>query len=200
MLRSKTLFWFLLKALIFYAIMSLPLSAYDEAYGDFYRKVADQCFGHFRETGFAKFKPMKDPAMTHVNVGNYALKLPDGSFDTAAIDINTRILGYIPTILFISLVLASPVPWKRRLIGLAIGIVPVMLLIIFKHWISILWLCEQNAWLKLTNFTGFSKTLLTFTNTFISTSSFTVPYFVVGIWLLVTFRLDDLKDKKPTGK
>jgi hypothetical protein len=195
MLRSKTLLMFLLKALVFYTLLSLPISAYDEAYGNFYRKLSDQCFGHFRGSGFAKFNSMKDPAMTHVNVGNYALKLPDGSFDTAAIDINTRILGYIPTILFISLVLASPVPWKRRLVALGTGMILVMLLVIFKHWISLLWLCEENAWLKLTNFTGFSKTVLTFTNTFISSSSFTVPYFVVGIWLLVTFRLDDLKEK-----
>jgi len=30
--------------------------------------------------------------------------------------------GYIPIILLISLVLASPVPWKRKLIALATGL------------------------------------------------------------------------------
>ncbi len=193
MLQSRTLWLFLLKAVVLYGLLSAPLAFYDEAYGDFYRKVADQCFGHFRGPGFAKFNEMKDPAMTHTNIGNYTLALADGSFDTAAVDINTRILGYLPTILLISLVLASPVPWRRKLFALATGFVLVMLLIIFKHWISILYQCEQNPWLKLTNFTGTGKKIFDFTNAFISTSSFTVPYFVVGIWLLVTFRMEDLK-------
>jgi hypothetical protein len=189
---------FLLKASIIYGILSAPFPFYDQAYGDFYRKVADKCFGRFRGPGFAKFNEMKDPAMTHVNVGNYTMALPDGSFDTAAIDINTRYLGYLPTILLISLVLASPVPWKRRLIALAIGLSLVMLLILFKHWISLLWFCEQNVWLHLTDFTGTGKKVLSFANSFISASSFTIAYFVVGIWLLVTFRVDDLKLNKDT--
>ena len=112
MLRSKTLLLFLLKAVIIYGLLSLPLSFYDEVYGNFYRKVAEVFFSKFRETGFVKFSECKEPAKTHINVGNYALVRPDGSCDTATADINTRYLGFIPTILLISLVMASPVSWK----------------------------------------------------------------------------------------
>ena len=201
MLRSRTLWLFLLKAIVIYGLLSAPLSMYDEAYGTFYRKVAGKCFGKFRETGFVRFFEMKDPAMTHTNMGNALLRLPDNTFDTAAIDINTRILGYLPTILLISLVLASPVPLKRKLFALAAGLILVMALIIFKHWISLLELSEDNPWLKLTQFTGMTKKIFVFTSSFISKSSFTVPYFVVGIWLLVTFRMEDLKAfTRKTGK
>ncbi|HPS61899.1 MAG TPA: hypothetical protein PLK82_02500 [Bacteroidales bacterium] len=193
MLKSKTLLLFLLKASLIYGILALPWSVYDEGYGNFYRKYATSVFGQFRGTGFVLFDKTKEPAITHVNLGNKKLQLPNGSYDTKAIDINTRIHGYLPTVLLIALVLASPVPWRRKFIALGVGLVLTMALITFKQWIALLWLCDKTAWLDLTHYTGLSKKLLAFTNTFISASSFTIPYFVVGIWLLVTFRLDDLK-------
>jgi len=196
MLRSKTLLLFLLKALLIYGLFSAPFTFYDEAYGKFYRKVAGVFFSKFRETGFVKFREWKAPATTHVNVGNYALVRPDGTSRTTFVDINTRYLGYIPTILLISLVLASPVPWKRKTIALITGLILVMLLIMFKQWIALLSLCEESQWLELTNFTGTRKTLLTFTNTFISVSSSAVLYFVVAVWLLVTFRVEDFRSGK----
>ncbi len=196
MLRSKTLILFLLQALLIYGLLSAPLTFYDKTYGDFYRKVAEMFFSNFRDTGFVKFKEWKDPATTHVNLGNYALVRPDGSSKTTFVDINTRYLGYIPTILLLSLVLASPVPWKRRLIALVSGFTLVMLLIMFKQWIALLWLSNETPWLQLTNITGTAKTVLTFLNTFISVSSSSVLYFVVAIWLLVTFRVEDFKVQK----
>jgi len=199
MLRSKILLLFLLKAVIIYGFFSLPFSVYDEAYGSFYRKVAGDFFSTFRETGFVKFRELNDPAYTHLDIGNNALVNAEGYGTAAGVNTNTRYLGYIPTILLISLVLASPVSWRRRLIALAAGLIPVTLLIIFKQWISLLWLCEMNPWLQLTHFTTFSKTILAFTNTFISSSPSTVLYFVVAIWLLVTFRVEDFKTMPKSG-
>ncbi len=196
MLRSKTLMLFLVKALIIYGFLSVPLTFYDATYGSFYRKVAGVFFSKFRETGFVKFKEWKEPSTTHVNLGNYALVRPDGTSRTGFVDINTRYLGYIPTILLISLVLASPVPWKRKLIALISGLILVMLLLMFKQWIALLQLSEESPFLQLTNFTGTSKSILTFLNTFICTFSSSVLYFVVAIWLLVTFRVDDFKDQQ----
>ena len=196
MLRSKTLLLFLLKAVIIYGLLSVPFSFYDEIYGKIYRNVAEVFFSKFRENGFVKFREWKEPVTTHINVGNNAMIRPDGTSDTAAIDVNTRYLGYLPTILLIALVLASPVPWKRRLPAVAAGLILVTLLIMFKQWISLLWLCEQHPFLQLTNFSGTGKKLLTFFNTFISVTSSSVLYFVVAIWLMVTFRVGDFKTPK----
>ena len=193
MLRNKTLLLFLLKALIIYVLLSLPFSFYDEGYGNLYRKMSGALFGKFREKGFVIFNESKEPATTHINVGNCTQIHPDGSCNTASADMNTRYLGFIPAILMISLTLASPVPWKRKLIALLAGLILLTLLIIFKQWIALLAICEQNPWLDLTNFTGTTKKLLAFTNTFISSYSSTILYFVVPIWLLVTFRLEDFK-------
>jgi len=194
MLRSKTILLFLLQAFIIYGLLSLPFSVYDDAYGNFYRKMARSCFGEFRDNGFVKFSECREPKVTLENIGNYTLVHPDGSAKTATDTFNTRYLGYIPTILLISLVLASPVPWKRRLISLAAGLILVTLLILFKHWLRLLWLCNENTWLQLTNFTDTNNKLFNFIYNFISVSSSTVLYFVVAIWLLVTFRAGDFKE------
>jgi hypothetical protein len=195
-LRSKTLLFFLLKAAIIYGVLSLPLPFYDAAYGKFYRKLALSFYGDFRETGFVKFREMPDPVKTRVNLGNKLQIRPGQKTRTAYVDINTRYLGYIPTILIASLVLASPVPWKRRLIALAAGLFLVTLMIMFKQWIALLWLSEVSPFLELTHFTGISKKILTFFNTFIAEFSSSLLYFVVGVWLLVTFRISDFKGEK----
>ena len=196
MFKSKTLALFLLKVVVIYALLALPLSFYDQLYGDFYRKIAGSFFNTFRETGLVRFKEGAKPEITHINIGNKDLpRGPGGAIKTLPIDINTRYLGYLPTILLISLVVASPVPWKRKLIALALGLALVTLLILFKQYISLLWRCDQNPWLQLTDYGDKGKALLNSTYHFIAVTSSSVLYFVVAIWLLVTFRLDDFLNK-----
>ena len=196
MFKSKTLALFLLKAVVIYGLLAFPFSFYDQLYGDFYRKLAGTFFNTFRETGLVKFREGTKPELTHINIGNRALpRGPGGAIKTLPIDINTRYLGYLPTILLISLVLASPVPWKRKLMALALGLALVTLLVLFKQYISLLWRCDQNPWLQLTDYGEKGKTLLNSAYRFIATTSSSVLYFVVAIWLLVTFRLDDLRNK-----
>ena len=196
MFKSKTLALFLLKAVVIYALLALPLSFYDQLYGDFYRKIAGSFFNTFRETGLVRFKEGAKPEITHINIGNKDLpRGPGGAIKTLPIDINTRYLGYLPTILLISLVVASPVPWKRKLMALALGLALVTLLILFKQYISLLWRCDQNPWLQLTDYGDKGKALLNSTYHFIAVTSSSVLYFVVAIWLLVTFRLDDFLNK-----
>lgn len=72
----------------------------------------------------------------------------------------------------------------------------VMTLILLKQWISLLWRCDQNPWLELTTFTDSGRKLLTFSYNFISVTASSVLYFVVTIWLLVTFRVEDFKSQK----
>jgi len=196
MFSRKTLLLFLLKAVVIYGLLALPLTFYDQLYGDFYRKLAGSFFNTFRETGLVRFKEGVKPELTHINIGNRALpRGPGGAIKTLPIDINTRYLGYLPTILLIALVLASPVPWKRKLMALALGLVLVTLLVLFKQYISLLWRCDQNPWLQLTDYGEKGKSFLNGTYHFIAVTSSSVLYFVVAIWLLVTFRLDDFRNK-----
>ncbi len=193
MLNNKNFLLFLVKGLIIYGLLFVPMTFYDQVYGGFYRKVAGVFFGRFRENGFVQFREWKKPEVTRVYIGNYTLARPDGTTPAASFDVNTRYMGYIPTIFLMALILASPVKWKRRLIALAVGLILVTLLIVFKQWIALLWYCEGKPWLQLTNFTETGKKILTYANTFISASSGTVLYFVGAIWVIATFRVEDFK-------
>ena len=97
MFSRKTLLLFLLKAVVIYGLLALPLTFYDQLYGDFYRKLAGSFFNTFRETGLVRFKEGVKPELTHINIGNRALpRGPGGAIKTLPIDINTRYLGYSP--------------------------------------------------------------------------------------------------------
>ena len=196
MLNKKTLLLFLLKAALIYGLLAIPLSFYDETYGKFYRACGKTLFDTFRGDGFAKFEDGPAREITQVGIGNYALVRPDNTAMVFAFAINTRYLGYLPTILLICLILASPVPWKRKIVALMIGFLLVTCLIMFKQWIELLVICEQNSWLKLTDFSPTQKKMLDFGNKVLSKNSSTILYFVVAIWLLITFRLDDVRPVK----
>jgi hypothetical protein len=196
MLNKKTLLLFLLKAVLLYGLLAAPLSFYDKGYANFYRACGKVFFSTFRATGFVQFMEEEKHEITRVIIGNYSLRRPDNTVVAFAFEINTRYLGYMPTILLICLVLASPVPWKRKLISLVVGFTLVTALIMFKQWIELLTLCEQNSWLQLTSFSPTQKKFLDMANKGFSLAASTILYFVVAIWLLVTFRLDDLKPEK----
>jgi hypothetical protein len=122
-LRGRTLGLFLVKAMVIYVLLAAPFSFYDSFYGEFFRACSRSFFDGFQGNGYLMLTKQEDKCITHVNVINRKQIRPDGSARSAGVDVNTRYLGYIPTILLISLVLASPVPWKRKFVALLIGLI-----------------------------------------------------------------------------
>jgi len=193
MLHKKTILLFILKLVLFCGVLAAPLSFYDDAYGSFFRSVGKKFFEHFRQDGFVLFGEGKTKDMTEVVIGNYNVRNSDNTAKGFQFEINTRYLGYMPTILFISLVLASPVSWRRRFIALLIGLTLVTLAVMFKQWIELLAVSNKHDWLKLVNFSPGQLKLLDIAYKGVSRAASAMLYFVVILWLLVTFRLDDFK-------
>ncbi len=73
---------------------------------------------------------------TLIILQNTTLTAPDGE-DAARREIDSRSIGWVPTALTIALVLATPIPWTRRLLALAGGLVLIHLFIFFtlQSWI-----------------------------------------------------------------
>ncbi len=193
MFRKKTLLIFFLKLVLFCSILAAPFSYYDEVYGKFFRSCGKKFFEHFRDDGFVLFGEGKTKDITEVVIGNYNVRNPDNTAKAFQFEVNTRYLGYLPTILFISLVLASPVSWRRRLISLVIGLTLVTLAVMFKQWIELLAVSNKHAWLNLIHFSPGREKMLGYAYNGISRAASAILYLVVGLWLLLTFRLDDLK-------
>ena len=192
MLSYKRILLFFIQVLFFYGLLAIPSSRIDKAYGLFYRKCCQMCFSSIGRGGDLRFSPGPEPQLMHVNIWNPALVSQDGTAKSATADVNTRYRGYMPSLLFLALTLASPVNWRRRLLALSGGILFVMALVMIKQWLGLLNVCFNNPWLNLYQPDGLALEIFNFLSAFLVKSSGTILYFTVVIWFVMTFRLRDL--------
>jgi hypothetical protein len=192
MKSKRTILRFVLIAALIYGIFAIPFSWIDEGYGKFYRATGKLFFSHFAGSGFARFSSTEDPELTKINIGNYSQKQPNGGIRTKSAEFSTRDRGYLPTLLLLTLIFASPVPKKRKLVAILAGFIIIMVWIITKQWIHILRITSENPWLGLFDFSATRENILLFLYNgivFSLTPSFT---FAVIAWFLVTFRIEDI--------
>jgi hypothetical protein len=192
MQSKKKILSFLLKAILIYGIFSFPSSWIDNEYGIFYRKIGKVFFNRFSGTGFAIFSETKRPNFTKIAIGNRKLIGKDKKTEVETDELNTRLRGYLPTLLLISLIFASPVPTKSKFYAFAAGFIIIMAFIIFKQWIHCLEMAAEYQKLKITDISGTTRKLVSFLNKSIVISLSPSYTFAVFTWLLVTFRKNDL--------
>ena len=194
MLKPKLVFYFLLKVAVFYSLIMLPV-IFHTSYATFYRAAGNKFFNPFYETGFAQFTKSSDEYDTEITIGNYILPHPNGKGPIIVVPLSSR-SGYLPTALLLSLVLSSPIGFRRKIVALLAGSFIVTAFVMFKLWIQILYNCYSTEWLKLqpTSLTTLKVVNYIYTN-FIDNPGPSL-YFSVLIWLLVSFRINDLNDFK----
>jgi hypothetical protein len=190
---NKTILLFLLKLIVISGLLFAPVSFFDTGYGKFYRANCRMLFHHFLGTGIGLYNESKDAKTTNIQIGNLSLLDKNKQLKAGSFDVNTRYRGYIPTVLLISLVLASPVPWKRRLFALIAGLILITAFIMLKQWIHLVFICQQIEWLKMDDFSARQKSITEFVYlNYINTIGPSL-FVTVVVWLVVTFRIDDLK-------
>ena len=127
-----------------------------------------------------------------MNVGDREMLKKDGTLPTVNQEFSTRYMGYMPTVLMIALVVATPLPWRRRAWALLWGLFFTHLFIASIILLMILNLYNHTDWLTLLQLPSFLLPILKATwDIFIYqvAARFFVP---VLIWILVTFRSGDL--------
>ena len=196
MLSRKSLIRFLVKIILIYVFLSLPIPILKGSYEKFYLSLATKTFSDFRESGFTRFEKRKGKFDTVIVMGNKKLVDSNGRVQLLYAPINLKHLAYLPTILFISLVLASPVSWKRMILSLLVGLFITTCMIMYKTWIEIIYLAESTDWLQLSNYSAINKERLEFI--YLNFSNYSVPnlFLVVAIWIVVTFRKSDFNYKQ----
>jgi hypothetical protein len=192
MKSKRTILKFIIIAALIFGVFAIRLSWTDHVYGKFYRATGELFFSHIAGNGFVRFSSTEDPDLTKINTGNIELKAPGGGYKTQAVKISTRNHGYLPTLLLFALIIASPVPIKRKLFAILAGFILIMAWIIVKQWIHILYIISENPWLDLYNLSSSKQKIVSYLYegfVFSLTPSYS---FVVIIWFLVTFRKEDL--------
>lgn len=185
---------FVIHLLMIYGAFCIPWPGLRQGYAALYRGAANGLFGSFGSAGIVRFQPAR-AVQGRLDSEIVVRKRGCPTFATTQHD--SIATGYLPTVETIALVLATPIPWRRRwkalLYGvlLANGFVALRVYVTLLHWFSV-----EQPWALYTP-NPFGKKVLASVFEFIAVAppcTFLMP---VLIWILVTFRRDDIRLTRP---
>jgi len=181
-----------------YALLIFPWPGSRDLYGAYLRSIAQRVFTensdgrivHFETVPTARRNRTLD---TRITVANRTQLDASGSGRAVMLDFDSRGVGWVPTALLIALVVSTPVPWRRRASALVAGLIAVHAVILFSLQIYIWNQTDAASGLNLVELSPFWKTVVSGLEETLITqlgASFALP---VLIWMLVTFRSEDLR-------
>ncbi len=130
---------------------------------------------------------------TRMTMGNRDLLDAGGKGLLKRTELDTRSIGWVPTALTMALIVATPIPWRRRGLALLGGLILIHGFILFSLQT---WIWNNSPDPSLMTLSTFWKGVADELNyTFMTQlgASFSVP---VIIWILVTFRRQDALGNK----
>ena len=180
---------FVIRLLMIYGVFCIPWPGVRQGYAALYRAAGNGLFGSFGSGGVVRFRPRQAGQGrfdSEVKIG----KRGSPRFMTIAHD---SIIDYFTIAETIALVLATPIPWRRRWKALLYGVllvngfVALEVYIVLLHWFSI-----EKPWAlyKPSQFWNEVLARVFESIAFFPTCTFLVP---VLIWILVTFRREDIR-------
>lgn len=192
MLRNPII-GFLCRFALIYGLLILPWPGWNELYGDYFRALGQMAFSRDGEKRIVLFEPHElqhgfSSLNTRMTLGNRDLTDSSGNGRAVMIDLDTRSIGWVPTALTVALILATPVPWRRRGWALLWGLLLIHGFILFSLQT---WIWNESPGLSLTTLSPFWKEIvddLEYTLVTQLGASFSVP---VLIWIVVTYRRED---------
>jgi hypothetical protein len=189
---TKAALFFLLRFIVIFGLLIAPWPGWNQIYARYFQALGQMALG--TPAGSKRVVIIgpasgKDPALdTRITLGNSTVSDGNGHGIACATEIPSRSIGWVPTALTLALVLATPIPWKRRL-GALVGGLALIHLFIFLTLQS--WIWNNLAGVSLATLSAFWQRAAYELNYALMTqlgASFTIP---VVIWVLVTFRRQD---------
>lgn len=194
------------KIIRFILVFSLSMAIHYSVYilfAEYYVKTIEHISEYFAEKnefrGFAEFTEIKVESKNdnifflfrHIAQNPKLNPMNQYSF----VSINIRSHGFMPTALLISLILASPVPFKRMRLSAILGFICINLYILFKLYIYV---AEHlyTYWAKTypeildSTYSGFVVGINSIINTQAPTGA--AMAIVIATWLICTFRTNDI--------
>ncbi len=189
----KLIAGFLWRFALLFGLLIVPWPGFNAAYGRYFRALGQLVFARDSGRRLVHFEPVP-PQLAHVLDTRIALANRDqpdrhGTIPGRYLELDTRGVGWVPTALVVALVLATPVPWRRRSLALLLGLLAVHGFVLFSVAVYIWNNSAELSLLTLSPFwkqtaEGLEETLITQLG-----ASFVVP---VLIWIPVTLRRQDV--------
>jgi hypothetical protein len=149
--RRASFAWFVLRALIVYALMMAPWPGLREAHAAVFRGMGNVVFSRFwfwgdsavrfidlrgvRPGDLAPGAPMPDVTDAFDTVMELRTR---GASQVGYLRTSARYVAYLPIALFTALCVATPTSWRRRGVGLVIGLLLVHLFVLLRLTLTLL--------------------------------------------------------------
>jgi len=189
MLLLKLIRQFFLPLLLVFVLLIIPWPGLRDGYATAFRAGANGLFSRFGPAGSVRFEPV--PADAGGQEHDTLVHFKDAQERTVTkLLCDSRNMGYLPTVVQIALILATPIAWSRRWRALLWGLIGITGFVAFKLLILVLKglsagpdsvFASTPFWTALLD-----KALLVFIR--LPSTWLLVP---VLIWIPVTFRRSD---------
>jgi len=182
------------KLILLYALFLIPWPGVRDAYAAGFRAGGNFLFRTFGDSGRVYFEPMAiagkgfDAYDTNVVIQNLGKGIRG-----AIPGINSRLMGYLPTAFAASLILATPIPWRRRWIALCLGAALMSGFAAFELWLRLLETFSNPAEFSLYEWPAWGRTLLAAALAIVGKSPVTAYIAPVFVWIVVALRRDDIR-------
>lgn len=198
MLPRNPILGFLCRFALIYTLLILPWPGWNELYGQYFRGLGQMVFASDGGNRVVFFEPHElhhgfSGLDTRMSLGNRARADDQGKGLVEGVDLDTRSLGWVPTALTAALIMSTPISWRRRCWALLGGLVLIHAFILFSLQS---WIWDESPKLSLVTLSPFWTEVadnLEYTLMTQLGASFSVP---VLIWILVTFRQQDITGKR----
>ena len=189
MARAKAAVGFAVRLLFFYGLLVFPRPLVGPYYAAFFRESANGLVGPTREGVVIRFRPM----VTDARGRDVQLVIQQsGSTRFWTTPISSRMQGYLPTVELLALVLATPIPWKRRIRATIAGLLVVHAFIALRIFSAIAYSLATAKLGYFSDFSPFWRDVVFKIDEILTTVPSTTFVAPVFIWIIVTIRRDDL--------
>ena len=186
---AKRIGGFFVRFLVVYVVLMAPWPGLADAWGTLFRAAAQAAFGAFGDGGAVSFRPL--PAVQDRKDTEMLLRNQRFPRAVGRTPMSSRNMAYVPTAFLVALVLATPIPWRRRAGALLFGLVLVSGFAALRLALRLLDVFSEGNVLSVFDFSPFWKGILGGAVKVLvaaPAATYIIPTF---IWILVTFRRGD---------
>jgi len=200
---GKALTLFLVQFAAIYGLLIAPWPGWRAAYGRGFREMVGAAFACETGPTIVRFGPAEHPPRPEIDLEIVFARRAEidasGHAPVRILGLDTRGVGWIPTALLLALVVATPLPWVRRLLLLFAGGVGVHVYLLA---VVAFYLWNQSAGLAPISFLPFWSPLGDFLEeTFVGQMgpSFVVPVLIWLLALVAVCRLPNMQTGTAAG-
>ncbi len=183
MIKTKTIILSVLTFVLVYTLFLLPQINANRVYAEFFCSVGNFLFEDFPRGGFVNLKTQADKGDNDIAMFISKADWMEGTKikGVTANKASDRI-GYLITAFFLSLALATPLPWKRKLFVVLGGFILVTLFVLLKFYIIILYAYTQVGWFGLYQESAQKESIGFWYSNFASPATYGYSFAVI-LWL-----------------